>query len=123
MEGPSKGHELFEQWLIATYGGSTRRPGRPAYAGLKAARKLIAQEVRKISGTLRPPKSPIILYHWIASAQDSSRVVPRRHIRTAIETITGGVVPRSSWEEPAEASPAPDEMDTSERLLAAGGSR
>lgn len=120
MEGPTKGHELFEQWLIDSYGASTRRPGRPCYAGLKAARKLIAQEVRKISRSLSPPKTPLVLYHWMASAQGSSRKVPRRHIRTAIETITSGVVPRSAWEESAAGSVLDDET-TEERLTAAVG--
>lgn len=104
MEGrATAGHAQFEAWLIARYGGSTRRPGRPHFRGLVAAREGIASELQRLTADLgareiRPPKSAIALYHWLASAKPSARKTPRREIRIAIELVTGGAVPRDAWD-------------------------
>jgi len=112
MKGASRGHELFEAWLIQTYGVSTRSPGRPLFTGLKAARKAIAVELKAIAAEFaaeqaglrvhfRAPRQPIGLYHWLASAKPSTRRGTPPHIRLAIERVTAGAVPRDSWDEPA----------------------
>ncbi len=125
MERPSLGHELFERWLISTYGVSTRSPGRPLFKGLQATRKLIAKALEDMGGGTRlpPPKQGIALYHWLASAR-SGRTTPRKYIRVAIETITNGAVPREAWLQPGAAVGfAADDRDTEQRLAAAGGER
>lgn len=119
MKAASLGHWLFERWLIDTYGASTRSPGRPRYEGLNETRSLIAAELKKISPRLKPPKRTIGLYHWLASAQDGSRAVPRQHIRVALERITHGKVPADSWKESAPGSPLED-GGTEDPMAAAG---
>jgi hypothetical protein len=106
MEGPSRGHELFEAWLIATYGESARRPGRPTHAGLVACRAAIAVELKGISGRLRAPAQAGTLYHWLATATPTAMRRPDKHVRLAIEFATAGAVPKDAWELPALASAA-----------------
>jgi hypothetical protein len=102
--GPSRGHQLFEQWLIETYGGSRRRPGRPRFDGLRRAHALIAAQVAVLwpdDEIRQPPKSALGLYHWVASADDGGcRHTPRRYLREAIELVTKGRVPLESWGQP-----------------------
>ena len=107
MSAPSRGHELFEQWLIDRYGASTRsrkEADRPLFVGMRKLRSLIAKDMRRFT-TKRPPKA-LSLYHYLASASDKSRKVPRVEIRVAIEQITG--IPREAWLEEGASQPIPE---------------
>lgn len=120
---PTRGHVLFEEWLIATYGAG-RKPGRPHFRGLRAVHTLLRREMKAIAAEAdrsiteavgagvvlttpkRAPKNPEDLYHLLASAKDSSRRTPLAHLRIALERITDGAVPRDAWDEPASESRA-----------------
>lgn len=100
MERPSRGHELFEAWLISTYGVSTRKPGRPRFEGLRETKLALRKELRAISSKLKAPKNAIALYQWLASAKPTALRCPPRHTRFALERVTDGAVPQAAWEQP-----------------------
>lgn len=103
MKGRTRGHQLFESWLISEHSPDVTATGRPRFEALQTAVNAMQEHQAKVMQAT-VPKNAVQLYHYLSSSGDGVLRTPRAALRLLIELLTRGTVPREAWDQPADNS-------------------